>query len=60
MIDIVLTELTFGVNLRHFFVPREGVPRTMATNMLCFVYGDNPKRADFLLQCEGNPARPRL
>jgi hypothetical protein len=57
MIDIVLTEFTSGVNLRHFFVPREGVPRTMAANMLGFVYGDNPERTDFLLQCEANPAR---
>ncbi|HEY1410662.1 MAG TPA: hypothetical protein VGF36_00900, partial [Rhodopila sp.] len=57
MTGIVLTEFTDTVNLRHFFVPREVVPRTMAANMLCFVYGGNPVKAGFLLQCDEYPTR---
>jgi hypothetical protein len=42
MIGIVLTELTKTVNLRHFLVPREVVPRIMTSRMLAFDCDDNP------------------
>lgn len=37
------------VNLWHFFVPQEGIPRSMTGNMLRIDWNDNPARADFLL-----------
>jgi hypothetical protein len=46
MTGTVLTELTKKVNLRHFFVPREAVLRTMTANMRDFVCDDNPVNAD--------------
>jgi uncharacterized membrane protein YfcA len=42
MTNAVLTEFTRTVNLRHFFVPREVVPRTMTANMRAFDCHDNP------------------
>jgi hypothetical protein len=42
MTGTVLTEFTTKVNLRHFFVPREVVPRTMTDRMPPFDWGDNP------------------
>jgi hypothetical protein len=50
MIEIMLTEFTITANLRHFFVPREVVPRTIATNMLPFDYHDNPVSDYFRLK----------
>ena len=41
MTSIVLTEFTNKVNLRHFFVPREVVPRTIPIKMLLFDWHDN-------------------
>lgn len=50
MTGIVLTEPTITVDLRHFFVPREVVPRTMSAKMLPFHYNDNPVNVVF---CSG-------
>jgi hypothetical protein len=47
MTGIVLTEFTKKVNLRHFFVPREVVPRTMTVTMADFDWTDNPAIDDF-------------
>jgi hypothetical protein len=47
MTSTVLTEFTNKVNLRHFFVPREVVPRTIPTKMLLFDWRDNPVRHCF-------------
>jgi hypothetical protein len=47
MTNIVSTELTKEVNLRHFFVPREVVPRTMTPKMPTFDWHDNPVRSNF-------------
>jgi hypothetical protein len=47
MTGIVLTEFTRTVNLRHFFVPREVVPRSMLGKMLGFDCNDNPVIALF-------------
>ena len=55
MTNIVLTELTKVVNLRHFFVPREVVPRTMLNNMLLFDWHDNPVRCHFRDDLTENP-----
>jgi hypothetical protein len=47
MTGIVLTEFTRKVNLRHFSVPREVVPRSMPATMAAFNWNDNPNRDDF-------------
>jgi hypothetical protein len=47
MTGIVLAEFTRKVNLRHFFVPREVVPRTMSERMPVFDWCDNPDMNHF-------------
>jgi len=42
MTNTVLTEFTTKVNLRHFLVPREVVPRPMTVTMADFDWRDNP------------------
>jgi hypothetical protein len=47
MTGTVLTEFTRKANLRHFFVPREVVPRTMTAKMPTFDWADNPVKDHF-------------
>jgi hypothetical protein len=47
MTSIVSTEFTREVNLRHFFVPLEVVPRTMTDKMTTFDWRDNPVSSHF-------------
>ena len=49
MICVVLAEFTKTVNLRHFFVPREGLPHTMGQKMMLINYNDNLVRSFFRL-----------
>jgi hypothetical protein len=42
MTRVVLTEFTKKVNLRHFLVPREVVPRTMRASMQQYSCDDKP------------------
>lgn len=42
MTGVVMSEFTRTVNLRHFFVPLEVVPRTMPATMPAFDWDDNP------------------
>jgi hypothetical protein len=44
------------VNLRHFFVPREVVPRTMSERMPVFDWCDNPDMNHF---CHGLTEIPK-
>ena len=55
MIGIVLKEFTRKVNLRHFFVPLEVVPRTMTPKMRPFDYNDNPVNDHFRSGLTENP-----
>jgi hypothetical protein len=55
MIGIVLQEFTKKANLRHFFVPREVVPRTMTTNMQPFDCNNNPLSDHFRRGLTENP-----
>ncbi len=45
--NIVSKEFTNVVNLWHFFVPQEELPRSMTGNMLRFDCDDNPEIAFF-------------
>ncbi len=47
MTGTVIKEFTIMANLRHFFVPREGVPRSINRKMLPFDCNDNPVVAAF-------------
>ena len=42
MTGTVVKEFTIMANLRHFFVPREGVPRSINRKMRRFDCDDNP------------------
>jgi len=55
MTGIVLTEFTKKVNLRHFFVPREGVPRSMTHKMRPIDCDDNPASGFFPADLTENP-----
>jgi hypothetical protein len=57
MIGIVLAEFTGTVNLRHFFVPLEVVPRTMTANILPFNCHDNPVRDYFSVDLNNRASR---
>jgi hypothetical protein len=54
MTNTVLKEFTKTANLRHFFVPREVVPRSMTAKMLTFDCDDNPAVAYFSLNLTEN------
>ena len=60
MTGVVLTEFTKKVNLRHFFEPREVVPRTMTATMADFDWDDNPVIDDFSSRSARKPVNPHI